>query len=141
MFLFLPLILVAIFFECTITSLPLLLIILTVIVILRKDIWLSVFAFLGGLLIDVSAVRTMGISSIFLICWVFLILLYERKYEINKYPFVVISIFTGSLLYLFIKNSYSPVLQAVVSGVIGGIAFALLSLLNFRQKKENQLVL
>src|SRR5882724_4709879 len=121
-------ILLAIFIllEGTVTTLPLVLVFLLCITILKRDGVIFPIAFVAGLLLDLLTVQTVGEKSIFLIVFVFLVLLYQRKYEINSYPFVVFAAFFGSLgfgLLFAIGNVFG---QALLSALVASILFMIL---------------
>ncbi len=116
----------AIFFllEYTITSLPLLLIIVSVILILYKELWVMHIAFIAGLILDIASVRPLGSSSALLVAWLFLILLYERKYKIDSYPFVAVSSFFGAIIFLILFNYPNIISQAVISSIFALVLFS-----------------
>ncbi len=116
--------------ECTVTTLPLLLIFMTVILILRRRLWVFALAFFGGLIVDMLRVAAIGETSIFLVVWLFLILLYERKYEISTIQFVLASSFFGSLLYLWIFGYKDVLMQAIGAAVVGVVLFGILRRFN-----------
>src|SRR6185436_14584869 len=88
------------FLEGTITTLPLVLIYLLCLTILKRDGGVFFVAFLAGIFLDLLMVRALGLSSLFFSLFLFLILLYQRKYEIHSYPFVAASSFLGSVGFL-----------------------------------------
>src|SRR5579859_116016 len=96
------LLIIATFLEGTVTTLPLVLICLLCLTIFFRNLYLFIAAFFVGILLDAFALRELGETSIFFLLLIFLILLYQRKYEINSYPFVLIASFVGSLLYLLL---------------------------------------
>src|ERR1700722_19662289 len=110
-------------FEGTVTALPLVLICLICMTIVLRDSFIFLLAFLAGILLDAFALRTLGGTSIFLLSVVFIILLYQRKYEINTYPFVLMASFVGSLLYLMIFGYNGAMLLAFVSTIIAVLLF------------------
>jgi hypothetical protein len=117
------LLLFSIILEGTITALPLVLICLICMTIVLRDSSIFLLAFLAGILLDAFALRSLGGTSIFLLFMVFLILLYQRKYEINTYPFVLIASFVGSFLYLMIFGYNEALLFAFVSTVVAVLLF------------------
>src|SRR5258706_10781636 len=90
---------ITIFLEGTVTTLPLVLIYLLCLTIWKRDAVVFPIAFVGGLLLDILVVRAIGVSSLFFVIFVFLALLYQRKYEINSYPFVAFASFLGSIVF------------------------------------------
>lgn len=120
------LVLFGLWFEVTLTTLPLLLIIVTVLVILYRDIWVFGAAFLGGIILDSATVRPLGATSMFLVCWLFLILLYERKYNIDSVPFVVVSSFFGGLIFLYVFGYETILLQSIIGSLLALLLFTFL---------------
>src|SRR5687767_2330100 len=94
-----------IFFEAAVTSLPLILIFLLCATIIRRDLTLFPFAFFAGLLLDLLQVRTIGSTSIYFVLCLFLVLLYQKKYEIDSYPFVAAAGFLASFGFLILFGS------------------------------------
>ncbi len=139
MFLLLLIIVLFLWLEITVTSLPLFLIAVLVMLVLypaKHSNLVFVLAFLGGLVLDVSAVAHLGGASLFLTCWLFLILLYERKYEIDTVPFVLVSSFSGTFLYLWFFGYGDIFIQSIAGSFLSGVLF-----ITFRGKstsyKEN----
>lgn len=128
MFLLLLIIGVSLLLESVVTSLPLFLLAVLVMLILnpvKHNNLVFVLAFLGGLILDVSAVRPTGGTSLFLTCWLFFILLYQRKYEIDTIPFVTVSSFFGTFLYLWFFGYGDIFVQSIVSSFLSGVLFIL----------------
>jgi len=94
-------------------------------------------AFLAGMLLDAFALRPLGEASIFLLLIVFLLLLYQRKYEINSYPFVLISSLAGSLVFLLIFGYGNAIWLAVFSSVIGVVLFGISRYLTLGFQNKN----
>jgi hypothetical protein len=96
-------------------------------------------AFFGGLLLDITVVHAIGGSSIFLVCWLFLILLYKRKYQVDSIPFVVVSSFFGSFLYLWFFGEAHIFLQSLVSSFAGSVFFIVIRIITpqrYASKRE-----
>lgn len=119
-------ILVFLWLQVVITTLPLFLTGLLIVLVLQKNAWVFVASFLGGLILDASAVRDLGGTSLFLTCWLFLVLLYKRKYEIDTIPFVFFSSFFGIFSYLWLFGYEDVLLQAGAGSVIAVILFVIL---------------
>jgi len=110
----------------TITTLPFILIVLLCFSVVFKTRWIFVLAFFAGLYLDIIFVRILGQSSIFFIIFIFLLFLYERKFEIQSIPFVFFASFLGSAGYLFMVNSNYIFMQAVVSSIFAVLIFKFL---------------
>ena len=113
--------------EATVTTLPLVLLALLCLAVARRKSWVFSLAFISGILLDILLVRTVGITSLLFLIFLFIILLYERKYEIRTLPFVVISSFVGTLLYGMVFSLPFLFLQAVLSSIVTSIVFVLFS--------------
>ena len=125
-YLFFFLLIFSLFLEGTVTSLPLVFLCLLCLTIFMRDSTLFFLAFLAGIFLDAFALRALGQTSIFLLIAVFLILLYQRKYEINSYPFVLIASFVGSLIFLMVFGYTNALVEACVSAIIAVLLFALI---------------
>lgn len=121
---FLLLLLGAIIVEGTMTTLPLVLVCLLCLTILTRDTIVFLVAFVAGIFLDAFALRSIGGTSIFLLLFVFLILLYQRKYEIYSYQFVMVAAFIGSVLFLKMFGYDGILFQAGLVAIITGILFA-----------------
>jgi hypothetical protein len=116
---------ISIFLEGTVTTLPLVLICLVILTIFMRNLFLFILAFLAGIFLDGFALRSIGQASIFLLLIVFLLLLYQRKYEINSYPFVLIASFAGSLAYLLVFGYGNAIGLSVMSSLISVVFFGI----------------
>jgi hypothetical protein len=116
----------SIFFEGALTALPLVLITLICLTIQMKNSGVFWIAFFAGIFLDAFALRPIGGTSIFLLFFVFLMLQYQRKYEINSYPFVFISSFVGSLLFLVLFGYDSVIVRASESTIIAVVLFGII---------------
>ncbi len=115
------------FLLTTITTLPFILILLLCLAVVFKTSWVFVLAFFTGLFLDLSQVGVLGQSSIFFIIFIFLLFLYERKFEIQTLPFVFFAAFLGSLSYLLVFGYDHVFTQALVSGIVAILLFKLLA--------------
>jgi len=113
----------AILFEGTITSIPIVLDVLLVFYILKRKSRIFITAFILGIILDVFMVRTLGLTSIFFIAFIFVVFLYERKFETVTYPFVFFASFLGGFFYLWIFKYDHIFVQAVVSSIITVLLF------------------
>ena len=128
---------ISIFLEGTLTTLPLVFVCFILLTILLRSPIMFLLAFLAGILLDTFALRALGGTSIFLLTAVLLIMLYQRKYEINSYPFVLISSFLGSLLYLIIFTYQNVFLLAGLSSFIAVILFAIIRIVNLKLQNKS----
>src|SRR6478609_4000726 len=113
-FILLILLLISVFLQGTVTTIPLGLVIILIMAILAKE-KVFIFAFISGILIDILTLQTLGASSLFFLIFSWLLILYQRKYEINSYPFVILSSFAGTYLYLLLFGKGSLIQAALCS--------------------------
>jgi len=118
---------VALILQASLTTIPLIFLCLLVFMVLLRANWLFVLAFIFGILLDLVAFRTLGTSSIFLIVVLFLVLLYQSKFEIATNAFIIVVSFLGSFGYLFLLGYHQNLLlQSLVGSIISLILFKLL---------------
>lgn len=111
------------------TTLPLALMALLCLTVIFKRPWIFVLAFFTGLFFDLSQVRILGQTSTFLLIFIFLLFLYERKFEIQSAPFVFFAGFLGSLGYLVVFGYNYVFWQALASALIAILIFKVLMVL------------
>jgi hypothetical protein len=121
------LLIIAILLEGTLLAIPLSLVCLICFTIFRRDTSVFPLAFFAGLFIDIFRVQPIGGTSLFYVCFLFLILLYKKKYEIYSIPFVMLSTLFGTFLYLMIFQNGNAFILALVSAGIAVILFAAIS--------------
>ena len=122
---------VAFFCELVLTSIPLILIMLLNLFIFSKKEWVFILAFIVGILFDILALRPIGFSSIFYISSLFLISLYERKFETTTIYFVFIMSVILSAIYIVLFSRFS-ILESIFSGVLGALVFLSLNYLKHK---------
>ena len=118
---------IAVLLESSIITLPLVVgILLLFFVIARKDsaFFLAVFA---GIFLDIYAVRAIGITSLFLIVFLLLISIYEKKFEIKTVPFIVSASFLGSVFFLLFFVGEYILIQSILMAISIGVMFFLLT--------------
>jgi cell shape-determining protein MreD len=92
---------------------------------------LFVFAFFFGIFLDLVSFKTLGSSSSFFIIFLFLVLLYQRKFEIATNTFVFFASLLGSFGYLILLGyNNNIILQAILSSIIGLLLFKLIQRFN-----------
>ncbi|MEK7450935.1 MAG: hypothetical protein AAB662_03310 [Patescibacteria group bacterium] len=129
---FLALTFLIVILSLFVASWPIVLVLLIFLAFERKT-WIFFLAFFGGIILDLMLFRFLGATSLFLAAFIFLIFLYENKFEIYTLPFVLIVSFVGSALYLVIFGYNYIFQQAIVSSIIAVLLFALCK--NLQHKK------
>lgn len=109
--------------ESSVTTLPLVLIFLLFLAVFVRSESVFLTAFFAGILLDALTLRTLGSSSAFFLLILFLIFLYERKFEIGTIYFVVIATFFSSLIYLLVFPTDSLLPQIVLCVILSFAIF------------------
>lgn len=119
--------LISFLLEITVTTLPLVFLTLLSVSVLNKREWVFALAFALGIVLDIFSFRLIGVSSIFFLTFIFLVFLYQKKFEIATKYFIFIASFIGSFAYLllFFANNLI-ILEAILSAIIGTVIFSLL---------------
>ncbi len=123
---FLLVLFLALFFEISATTLPLIVGVLILLVVIFRKSWVLVSAFLTGLVFDILTLRTIGTASAFLTVMIFLIFLYENKFETESPLFVFVSTFLFSILFLIFLGFGNVFLQAFIVSSVCTLSFWLL---------------
>ena len=121
------------FLEITITSMPLLLLVFLFFWLATRDPIIFPVAFVLGIFFDLQSVGTIGVSSLFFVLFLGVIVLYERKFEIETFPFVFASSAIGSCLFLLLLGYHHVFEQAILIGCIALVIFW--GLIRFNTKK------
>ncbi len=129
---FLALAFLVVILSLVVASWPIVFILIIFLAFERKT-WIFFLAFFGGIILDLMFFRFLGATSLFLAIFIFLIFLYEKKFEIYTLPFVLTVSFVGSALYLVIFGYNYIFQQAIVSSIIAVLLFALCK--NLQHKK------
>lgn len=109
-----------------ITTIPLSVGLLAIMTVLIKKSWVFLLAFGLGLFIDLISVRALGYSSLMLTVFVFLIRLYERKFETQTTAFVFIATLLGSLIYLKIFGYDNILVISLINALFAILVFKIM---------------
>ena len=138
MWLFVILILTSIVLQSSVTTLPLVILFFLNAAVVAKKTWIFPMAFLAGLVLDVLLLNPLGGTSIFLVILLFVVLLYDKKFDIQTFPFVFLASFIVSLIYFIVIGHTSNIfIQAIISAVVSTLSFFLLVLFNKINIKES----
>lgn len=121
--------------EASVTTLPLVFLTLLCLAILVRKEWIFATAFVAGLVLDALSFRLLGQSSLYFIVYIFLVFLYQRKFEIATKYFIFASSFCGSLGFLLFFSYENALLQSLISSVIAVLIFTVLSKLKAQNSK------
>lgn len=117
---------ISLILQGSVTTIPLVLVLLLNLFIATKKTSVFVVAFLCGLLLDAMLGNPLGQTSIFYILFLAIVFLYERKFDIQTFPFIFISSFLGSFVYLILYNNRFILMQSLTSALISVAFFFLL---------------
>jgi cell shape-determining protein MreD len=127
--LFVLLFIASLFLEITITTIPLTFLLIFFLTLIYKNYWSFTVAFLAGILLDASSFRLLGLSSLFFVSFIFVVLLYQKKFEIFTLPFVLTGSFLGSFSYLLLTGHADSVfLESICGLIIGLVLFKLIQI-------------
>jgi len=115
------------FMEATVLALPVTLLVLFLWYIKTLRTSIFIFAFFAGFFLDTLLVGEIGLRSIFFVMFIFLVFLYQRKFEIKTIPFVFFASFFGSVLYSFIFLHGPIIFAALIVSFLAVVFFLLLS--------------
>lgn len=113
----------AILFESTITTLPIVLLVLLCCAVVLRSSAMLIWSFFAGIFLDALKLQSIGGSSLFFLLFLAAAFLYERKFEVQSIPFVLIFSFFGSLFYLLVFGSNAAFFQALQSAVLTAAFF------------------
>jgi cell shape-determining protein MreD len=85
-----------------------------------------IVAFLAGLLLDVFLLRPLGESSVYFLIVLFLIFMYEKKYEVNSLLFMTLATGVTSCIYFVIFPVPGSLSQVITATLLGGFLYILL---------------
>ena len=127
----------SILLESSVTTIPLVFLVLLSFFVLQRKEWVFALAFLAGIFLDVLSFRIVGTTSIFFLVFLFLVFLYERKFETATSYFIFATSLAGSILFLSLF-SYNGVIivEGLVSSLIGVLIFMVFSKFNNPVRKE-----
>lgn len=125
---FIVLLFLALVLESSLITLPLVFLLLLLMQVIYKRAWILIVGFLAGLFLDSLSFRPVGFSSIFFLCVLYLIFLYEKKFEVQTFTFVFFSALIGSLSFLLIFGGQLIIVESLLVAVLSVMSFSLLKL-------------
>ncbi len=109
---------VAILLESTITNLPIVLVVLLCSAVILRNPGVFLWGFFSGIMLDALKLQTIGESSLFFLLFLLTAFLYDRKFEVQSVPFVLLFSFLGSVLYMWIFGNNYIFVHSVVNAMI-----------------------
>src|SRR5579859_6429814 len=117
------LLVLAVLLEGTITTVPCVWIILLAWAIMQRNELIFFLGFFAGIILDTFTFHPVGESSMLFTFFLFLVLLYERKYETDSLPFMLIASFIGGLVFMWVMGNANLLSEAILSMFLGGFIF------------------
>ena len=124
--------------EGVISTAPFVLLFLILLYIYTRKDSVFIYAFISGLFLDIFQVRVLGETALFFLPVLFLLFLYQRKFEIASLPFVIFSVFISSYCYLFFFIQVDILLQTIFITILGAIIFLLLERMGQRVNHQKR---
>jgi cell shape-determining protein MreD len=109
--------------ESTFLSFPFLFVGLLLSTLFIKTGAIFSFALVSGILLDLLAVRPLGATGLFFVVFLYLVQLYDRKYEITSVTFVGVASFLGCYFYFWVFGEHDILFRSVISALITSILF------------------
>lgn len=128
---------VALFLEASLFSLPFLLLCLIFFGVFYKESWIFPVAFLFGIVLDMLLFRTVGVTSLFFLCVLGVVFLYQRKFETQSIPFLLCFSWGVTYVYGLLFHEQHVLLQAISGAALEGGVFYLLSLYNTKPLRRS----
>lgn len=113
----LPILFLALILQGSLLSFPLVFVFLTNMAIKGRKISILPLAFFLGLILDSLYLRTLGMTSIFFLVFLFGLFTYERKFEIDNLSFIFVSSFLGSMALFLVLGDSSVLTKSVLVAV------------------------
>ncbi len=117
------LLVVVILLEGTLTTAPLVINFLIILYVITRRNFVFGLALTLGIFLDLIAVRTIGISSLLFLFFIFLIILYERKFEIQTMQFIFLCSFIATSIMFIFNYHYLFVFQAFLIAILTTFIF------------------
>lgn len=106
--------------------------------VLFKKSHVLLLAFILGILTDILSFHIVGLTSLFFLGLLGAVFLYERKFEIRTFQFVIVFSFLASMLYSLIFSMPHVLLGSIVTAIWASGIFFVLAVLDTHlpQKKR-----
>lgn len=119
----------AVFIEGTVTTIPIVLDLLLVFYLFKKESLVFAAAFFFGIVLDIVLVKNIGQSSLFFSIFLFIVASYGRKLEMVTVPFVMLWSFVGSVVFLVLYG-FNWFFPAIAASILAVFIFKMVLVLN-----------
>ena len=110
--------------ESSVVTLPVVLLFLLFYTIITRSDYVFVIAFIVGIFLDMVMLRPLGFTSLYFLTILFLVFLYERKFEIGTIYFVMCAAFLSSFFYLLLFSRSFIFSQALVCAILSYVFYS-----------------
>lgn len=135
-FFWILLLLFSLLLQATLTSFPLIVVVLLLWFVFSPSAFILVTVFVAGIVFDMLTVTPIGQTSVVLLVLLFGVYLYQRKFEADTIPFVFLTTTGASFLFVLLVGFGNAFLQAILAGAVA-TGFFLLKLF-FSQQMSKQ---
>lgn len=136
--------LITVLIEATFITLPLSLLLLANFLVLEKKPWVFTAAFFSGLVLDILLLRFLGSTSLYFVIFLYIMYLYERKFETANLYFILFASFIGCFVYLTVFHVRLAFTQSVAAAFLGVAIFFVIKIfpkrknIDYHSKLERQ---
>jgi len=121
------------------TTMPFVLTACLIIYVLERKVWILPVAFSMGLFLDIATMRPIGSTSLFFIVFLFVISLYQKKFEIFTFHFIFLASFFGTISFLLFFEPDHFILQTLLNSFLALLIFSVLKRFSVLDKEEKEL--
>lgn len=118
------------------TTLPVSLLMLLLSYVVFRGEWVFIVGLFGGIIIDVITANRIGYSSMYLMGFLLVVSLYERKFEVQTREFVFIASLVGSIVYFLLFAGKTGIVESVITALCGVGLFEILTYFSIYKRKE-----
>lgn len=120
--------------ESTITALPLNFLVLFIFTVFWQDELVFVFAIISGCILDALLFRSVGVTSVFFVLFLGLVLLYRQKFEIHTIYFALTFCLIGSVCHFLLFGYTNLLVQLVLMVFLTTVVYFFTYFFLFKQK-------
>ncbi len=107
----------------TLTTIPFSIAVLVVCNVIFRKPWVFFAGLFLGLVLDLFSLRTLGQTPLMFTLFIFIVNLYERKFETQTLSFVFFTTFLGSFFYLWFFGYQMIFIQAFINALLSVLLF------------------
>ncbi|OGH21257.1 MAG: hypothetical protein A2958_02040 [Candidatus Levybacteria bacterium RIFCSPLOWO2_01_FULL_38_13] len=116
--------------QVALTTIPLVFIFHLLSAVILRKLWVLGTAFFSGIFLDIMLHNPVGGTSIFFLISLMIVFVYDRKFDIQTYPFVFAVTFLGDFLNSLLFGYQNLFVHSLFSGLIAVFFLFILIKLN-----------